>query len=175
VTLGGLSPGVLADLVERYGSPHAALLAALDDPAYGPLLADAGVSPVDEYGLPVDEDAWEEPVAASVPSGNEQYVWGLLAAWAERGARPAAREANVVGSSRRKPIARGTLEMAVRLLANGGGQNEVARRTGLSTRVVRGLKADMECGALTWSESERLGLPVGTRTTRTGIVLPERR
>jgi hypothetical protein len=85
------------------------------------------------------------------------------------------RQADVVGSSRRKPISRGTLELAVRLIVEKAGRNEVTRKTGLSKRLVDGLIADVDDGNITLNDRVGLGLPPGTRATSAGIVLPERR
>jgi hypothetical protein len=54
--------------------------------------------------------------------------------------------ADVAGSSRRKPIPRGTLEQAVRLIVEKAGRNEVTRKTDLTKRVVDGLIADVDAG-----------------------------
>jgi hypothetical protein len=85
--------------------------------------------------------------------------------------------------SRRGPIRRSKLEKAVELLvkhkqATGGYKpcrNDVARETGLSTRVVDGLILDLKAHTgLGWTEEDRLVLPEGTRTTPDGVILPER-
>lgn len=81
-------------------------------------------------------------------------------------------------ASRRRPVSRGALTEAAKLLTKGVSRNEVARRTGLSTRLIDGYIEDMkiedEARRLRWSEDEGLGLPLGTRTTSDGlVVLPE--